>query len=530
MVDFSALKSHVNSSLVKGTDVLRLNQDEGESKGQIKLGSFFGRLASRILPGSRQVSSRQDNFEVKAQVMEALAGKFGDSVINRASSLIDWSPEKPLTAREVRVLIKTAESLQGQTMPQVQTSNHHAAHFGDGNRLGATTKLGAGVVNEVFSNTWMHRSEDRPMVFKPVGSSPPNNFPDYGIKPSGNGNIAGRNIASSEVAHALGIPSKITETHRTWQNGEEGIIMAKADGISVFSDSGRISLPTSLTDAQISAKLANWNQQLANHGLVIVGYENQSIQLEKKGMKDKCAEIIRDMQELIQDEPGISLSDEGNWTKTDEADEDNLANFQNSLKAKISHVCMLNTLPLDKKGRIDDGDLNLRLNQLQWLDFICAQTDRNPANIFISYGTDGVAMDVTGIDNDTSFGEDVHTFWGLDTKTGKYEGACQGMPKLVDEEMAKQIDQLTEQPGRDKFTDMLRANHLSPDEIAQTLIRLDDAKDTIDLWRSSRPDNICSQQSSDWSSKNTSGYSEYFARAAQSGNVLDPRELQKILQ
>ncbi|MFC7207415.1 hypothetical protein ACFQOZ_12255 [Comamonas endophytica] len=127
MVDFSALKSHVNSSLVQGTEILRLDGSQGGS-GDVKVGSFLGRVVNWLLPaaltGTRHAGPAdrapvaRDPFEqmahqdVRMRVLDALMGRFDDHVLNQTSQLIDWSSSKPLTAREVREVIQTAERLQ----------------------------------------------------------------------------------------------------------------------------------------------------------------------------------------------------------------------------------------------------------------------------------------------------------------------------------------------------------------------------------------------------------------------------------
>ncbi|MFJ1300051.1 hypothetical protein ACILG0_08790 [Pseudomonadota bacterium AL_CKDN230030165-1A_HGKHYDSX7] len=547
MVDFNAIKSHVNSSLVQADSALRLDGDARQADSKLKVDGFFGRVAKWIAPGTPQATTPAENTKVKMDVIDALSGKFSDGVMNQLSSLIDWAPDKPLTSRNVRVLIDTAEKLVGQAPLARGTSNHGSAHFGDGNRLGNTERLGAGAVNEVFVNTWLNRSEARQMVFKPVGEQAPENFTFYGIRtaehaptpstegvsaPSGivaNGNIAGRNVASYETAHALGMPNMITETLHTQQNGVEGIIMGMAQGTSVFNNNGRISVPTALTLADFATRQDALNFAVQPLGLEVTGLRDGALQLERAGARQQVTQIIDTLRPQYAQE-GIAISDAGTVSamRGHEVDPDMLAAMSQSLAQKLDAARAINVLPLDTQQRVADAGLNLQLNQMQWLDFICGQVDRNPANIFIQYGAQGEAQGVTGIDNDTSFGERV----GRDGVRSIADGtltrntAFQGLPDAVDTRTADAINRLSSPEGRERYGDMLRANKLTEAEVAQALTRLDQAAAAVA--QAGSDGKLLPTDSERWATQNTTGYSAYFASAA-GAQAVDPRQLRAAL-
>ena len=545
MVDFNAIKSHVNSSLVQADSALRLDGDATQSDSKLKVDGFFGRVAKWIAPGTPQATTPAENTKVKMDVIDALSGKFSDGVMNQLSSLIDWTPDKPLTARDVRVLIGTAEKLGGQAPLERGTSNHGSAHFGDGNRLGNTERLGAGAVNEVFVNTWLNRSEARQMVFKPVGEQAPENFTFYGIRtaehasgaegvaaPTGivaNGNIAGRNVASYETAHALGMPNMITETLHTQQNGVEGIIMGMAQGTSVFNNNGRINVPTVLTPADFATRQDALNLAVRPMGLEVTGLKDGALQLERAGARQQVAQIIDTLRPQYAQE-GMAISDAGTVSviRGHDVDPDMLGAMSQSLAQKLDAARAINVLPLDAQQRVADAGLNLQLNQMQWLDFICGQVDRNPANIFIQYGAQGEAQGVTGIDNDTSFGERVDRdgVRSIADDTLTRNTAFQGLPQAVDTRTAEAITRLSSPEGRERYGDMLRANKLTEAEVAQALTRLDQAAAAVA--RAGNEGNLLAADSERWATQNTTGYSAYFASAA-GAQAVDPRQLRAAL-
>lgn len=82
----------------------------------------------------------------------------------------------------------------------------------------------------------------------------------------------------------------------------------------------------------------------------------------------------------------------------------------------------------DKTARLQEGLLNLQL-----IDALTGQADRNPGNIFISITPNDVT--VTGIDHDLSFGErDGKEFTDLSPRTGWKIGQFVGLPPLMTRE------------------------------------------------------------------------------------------------
>ncbi|MET1116216.1 MAG: hypothetical protein ABWY08_14875 [Comamonas sp.] len=658
MVDFSALKSHVNSSLVNDAEILRLDSSRS-GQADVKVGSFFGRVVNWLLPGALTGTRHADSADkaavasdpfamtahqdVRMRVLDALMGRFDDHVLNQTSQLLDWSSSKPLTAREVRVVIqaaeqlehgaksgagtatrrmpdtppepasatpaqrqgeshqdfrlrvldsmmdrfsdqalnqaahvvdwtrnapltpqeigtfvKTAEHMQGSAPASAALSNAHIGHYSDGNRLGELQRLGAGAVNVVSSATFMQRSENREMVFKPLADKAPENFPRYGIQTRENlgrqpgaadiaadGNVVGRNIASYELAHALGMPEMITQTLATRQGGVEGIAMAKAEGASVFSTSGKLNFTTSFGPEAIEKKTAHWNEQLAQHNLKITGHTGNQVHLQKLSLEknvktalDKTAEFMAKNFTRAQI-AGIEVTENEVVNRSGTL---GAKDFESITKehAKMTYLAKrVLTLPLNDQGLITDGKLNRDLNRLQWLDFICGQGDRNPSNLFIQYGADGKATGLTGIDNDFSFGEwvgDKGIHPEGDTAQIETGVAYQGMPTgAIDRQTADKIKLL--HAGKETFRAMLEQNNMTPKEVAAAIRRLDTAHQQITAWETgNNPEShILPADSRQWETQNQDGYSAYYSSMRDKGkfvasNQVSPTQLAGIFQ
>lgn len=657
MVDFSALKSHVNSSLVNGSEILRL---DGARPGQadVKVGSFLGRVVHWLLPGTLTGTRHADSgnktpvaadpFEgmahqdVRMRVLDALMGRFDDHVLNQTSQLLDWSSSKPLTAREVRVVIQTAEQLeqgaqsgagnaarpipdapsgpasapplqrqgeshqdfrlrvldsmmdrfsdqalnqaahvvdwtshapltqqeigtfvktaehtQGSAPPSATLSNAHIGHYSDGNRLGELQRLGAGAVNVVSSATFMQRSENREMVFKPLADKAPENFPFYGIQTRENlgrqpgaaeiaadGNVVGRNIASHELAHALGMPEMVTQTLATRQGGVEGIAMAKAEGASVFSSTGRLNFTTALSADEIKTKTARWNEQLAPHNLKITSHTGSQVHLQKLSLDSNIKTAMERLTGFMAKKftaeqiAGVEVTPHGVLDRSGSLGKKALESITSAHARLTYRAARVFTLPLNEQGLIGDGKLNRDLNRLQWLDFICGQGDRNPSNLFIQYAPDGKATGLTGIDNDFSFGE-----W-VDDKGIHPDGdrsqvqtgvAYQGMPgNAIDADTAARIQSL--HARKEQFQAMLAQNKMTPNEIAAATRRLDTAHRQISAWQAApNPEaHILPADSQGWETRNQDGYSAYYSSMRDkagfvASNQVSPTLLGRIL-
>jgi hypothetical protein len=110
---------------------------------------------------------------------------------------------------------------------------------------------------------------------------------------------------------------------------------------------------------------------------------------------------------------------------------------------------------------LDDPTLQRCLNQLQILDVLCGQVDRHMGNVFVQQDESGKTIGVTGIDNDLAFGKDVGTEKDEEIPSFK------GLPPVVDREVAKAIERLTEKDLRDALQGLI-----DEAEIAQTVQRL----------------------------------------------------------
>lgn len=71
-------------------------------------------------------------------------------------------------------------------------------------------------------------------------------------------------------------------------------------------------------------------------------------------------------------------------------------------------------------------ELHRQLNELEWCDMLCGQTDRNGSNVMMEVSPQGVR--ITGIDNDLSFGKESKSLGGMQSGGAFRSG---GKPKLI---------------------------------------------------------------------------------------------------
>lgn len=453
-----------------------------------------------------------NNFSCKQEFVVHLTEKYSDAAINQALKVVDMSPEKTWTSLDIQRLTDTAQALHLQPQITATTSNHARAYFGDTNQVGQAKFLGAGNNNAVSLAQWAHKSEVSDKVFKPLSSPDAHDLQEHGIVKKGDGNMLGRNVASAELAHALGMPNKITASYAGQQNGVQGIVMDKAQGTSIQTETLRITLPPS-TPALNQNQINALKLELSKQNLEIASIEGKTIQLQilnTDAIKQANHAVIQTRLNQHNDgEPvnaHITLTASGEIQAGPDADQVMVKIVQSQLTKGLT----FSALPIDRNGHITDGKLNLELNQMQWLDFLCGQADRNPGNIFIQYSSDGSISGITGIDQDLSFGEKVDAqFQG---------GQFQGMPNHIDKSTAEKIKNLCAKDLA-QFEQMLAKNGLSPKEISQAKDRLKFANATILQWEASGSTSILGAASAQWSQINTEGYSQYFAGSAQTTNA-----------
>ncbi|GKS75059.1 hypothetical protein AVME950_09205 [Acidovorax sp. SUPP950] len=112
---------------------------------------------------------------------------------------------------------------------------------------------------------------------------------------------------------------------------------------------------------------------------------------------------------------------------------------------------------------LDRADVCAEVTKLQLLDHLTGQTDRYHENYFIDIGPDG-RVKVTGIDNDQCFGQkltdpaDIRP--GADgTAQARFRGV--GLPPVVDTDMERSIQALTEGDIRSMLEDKLNEAEIS---------------------------------------------------------------------
>ncbi|GKS94963.1 hypothetical protein [Acidovorax sp. SUPP2825] len=112
---------------------------------------------------------------------------------------------------------------------------------------------------------------------------------------------------------------------------------------------------------------------------------------------------------------------------------------------------------------LDRADVCAEVTKLQLLDHLTGQTDRYHENYFIDIGPDGRAK-VTGIDNDQCFGQKLTDPAGIrpgadGTAQARFRGV--GLPPVVDTDMERSIQALTEGDIRSMLGDKLNEAEIS---------------------------------------------------------------------
>jgi hypothetical protein len=127
-------------------------------------------------------------------------------------------------------------------------------------------------------------------------------------------------------------------------------------------------------------------------------------------------------------------------------------------------------------------DVCAEVTKLQLLDHLTGQIDRHANNYFINIETNGRAK-VTGIDNDQCFGKGLINPGDIQQITNDpvrswFRGT--GLPPVVDTEMERMVDELTDRDIRSML-----GGKLSEDEISAAVDRHQGLKDYIALLRDS---------------------------------------------
>jgi hypothetical protein len=267
--------------------------------------------------------------------------------------------------------------------------------------------LGHGAINTVDKVTYQGVQE--PKVYKPVASVEQGGADAarvIGIE-SSDPRTANRNVATYRLDQALGL-GLIPETEFAAHDEGLGVVMDLAKGRS--------------PQDKVKAPL------LEGHVPAIKRYESE--------LNSNLLTESRFLEEL--DKLGIEY--ESN-TRTYYA----IANISREFNSQ-------------------DATLMNKLNDLEWIDAIGGQADRNPGNYLIEQDDRGNVINLKGVDNDVCFGKRSNDPKSVTTKE---------LPRLVDYQTAQRIKAMAQhwhdQPGGMKET--LR-ELLSPEEVAAAEKRL----------------------------------------------------------
>lgn len=471
--------------------------------------------------------SDEDHCALKLDFITLLSKHFSDEAVSIAGTVVDFSAESRWNELDIHRLCMTVQELHGNTASIPATSNRGTAHYGDSNRLGDTHNLGAGSTNTVSLGQWQQATQTQDKVFKPITPESTHNFDLHGIQVTGNGNIAGRNVAAAEIAHAMGLGSLITVSHHATHNGGHGIVMDKAQGQSITSPTLTLNVPQPL-DAGEQAAL---NFLLAPRGLEIATTSGTQLTVQVKDAAQKRQALLDQAQHMLDGlndfatspDAYLSLTADGFVHAPPNANPDHYLTAQSWLSSRLTQALEIKILPVDGHGNVTDGTLNLALNQLQWLDFICGQADRNLGNVFVQYDAQGNVSGITGIDNDLSFGEQIDD----QHRIAKF----QGLPTAIDAQTAAAIRNM--HANTERLQTVLRSNGLTEAEVDQTLHRLAQAVQAIaGLQAAAAPNpasSILPANPQQWTNMHQDGYSRLFASVQMGATTLNPSDLYNLL-
>lgn len=419
----------------------RVKIGDGE---QIKSGrqSFFGR-AIGVLTGSRQRENKAV-FEAFKTALHAEFGGLGDEAI----SDFDVKNGKKLRAWDIRNVLDDAEALKSEyrrlNIPYSEKTR--VGRYVDVNLSGEGMKaLGSGAINTVYlgkyrqpdgstlSGVFKEESEQScGWVAKKTGID--ENNPRFGL----------RNIATYRMDKLLGL-GVIPKTEFGMHNRNLGIVMGLAPGTSPYKSDKEFELTK--------------------------GFGKKVSDADVRGFKELLAKA-RDGDDPVYSDLDIPFL---------------LENF--------AKRCELKSLRLDgdrllAKGFVEvkldysDPVLLEKLNDLQWLDALCAQGDRHGQNYLVEQDADGHVVGVLGIDNDQSFGCKVHNPNGIQHTSAEESRGFRGcrLPEAISRKTAQAFMALTEQTLRAELKDML-----TPAEIDACVARLAAIKGAVsDLHRANR--------------------------------------------
>jgi len=393
---------------------------------ELMKGRFVGSDASQIDDFTKRVDEEQAHLNK----VEGLLNQAHDRNISVTLPLQDLMRMVKWGVHDDAILLGVANGMDANTI--IRTTRRYAElgipfnehtlpsqQFSEANRVGERKELGSGAMNTVWLNRYQCdlMGPVYEMVSKPESPDPaiPPEFMAQGIgcepklkklsdgslayvpdeaakKPA---NLPGRAVATYRVDQLLGL----NLVPPTYFAEEGGTVMGRAPGTSPLA-MGKVRM-------SLDIELAEWLEkkpEVLSEYATAQGYSEASIEGDGQ---------------LVLSRPN--------------------AQGANALIFRVVDF--------------DDARLRNGLNDLQWLDALCGQLDRNPQNYFV----DG-DMNVHAIDNDLSFGA-VTTQFGKDN--------CPPLPKVISNELRSALMRLDEQALRATLSHLLE-----PEEVEAAVERL----------------------------------------------------------
>ena len=347
--------------------------------------------------------------------------------------------------------------------------DHHNDQFLD--RNASRDSADSGAINSVDKLVY----PDGTYFFKPEQEKAPDIPSDLAISlniDDKDPRYGNRNIASQFITEALGL-SQVPKSKFVFHNDRIGLLMEEAQGHPPYSDT-----PIDPTDRPqydalkqrsqtLNDKLADavnrWNaHELSDNDLLKMGYVRVNRNWRPDtGITDKIDEYYKAIKD-----PDSLLAPLNDWLPAIGFKKTGGKWMLIADKRKMTPPWPLGTPPSEDQ----QAALHKQLNGLEWGDIVTGQGDRHPFNYFVKMDENGV--NVTGIDNDFSFGKNESDIPGP-AEGGKglhgYNGT--GAPRLIDQATFFKLTQLYnnfEQEIRPKLSTLL-----TPEEIEATAERIE---------------------------------------------------------
>ncbi|HSW17783.1 MAG TPA: hypothetical protein VLJ86_11190 [Ramlibacter sp.] len=320
-------------------------------------------------------------------------------------------------------------------------------------------ELGKGNISTVWAATYLIDGKKTAMVFKPETPGAP-----LGIAAESSGipvetpNLCGRSVATRLIDQLLRL-DLVPPTHVTALDGRLGSVMGLAEGAAILvMGSVRRGLPEAAARSLAAqpATLARW---ATDHGFVAARLEGRTL-------------IVDNWQETARRDSKSGAVE----TKAGE---------RGAVRQdREAMVCVNTTAPAFRR----------RLTQLQWLDTLCGQVDRNPQNTLMQWDDKGHLIAMQAIDNDAAMGAQISAA-DDDKMVKRRDNFRARMPQVIDAALYEGLTTLDEAIFRNELT-----GHLSDDEVTQAVVRLQQIKARLETFSA---DQIVHDEA-DWGSPDVS--------------------------